>query len=193
MQFRLLSGPAIEPVSLADAKAHLRVDQTYDDSLIASLIAVARAQVEQETSHAMVHQTWRVAVHRWQTGRRIVLPRTPAVQLIEIRSIASDGQSELVPIADFQLNAHDAPATVEPIHQRAFHFTSGVVQHVEIDYLAGFGSDVSSVPQALKQAILMLVGHLYETREAASTSQQAIAPKGYDDLLRPYKMRRIGG
>ena len=54
----LLSGPAIEPWSVAEAKSFLRAENDDDDTVIASLIAAARSHVEAMTRCALIAQTW---------------------------------------------------------------------------------------------------------------------------------------
>lgn len=55
----LVTGPSEEPVSLAEAKLHLRVDDNADDALISALIVAARQHAENDTRRALVTQTWR--------------------------------------------------------------------------------------------------------------------------------------
>lgn len=61
----LLTAPAVEPVSLAEAKAFLRVEHNDDDDLIGALAAGSRIHVEAQTRRALVTQSWRIALYEW--------------------------------------------------------------------------------------------------------------------------------
>jgi uncharacterized phiE125 gp8 family phage protein len=69
----LVEGPAVEPVSLADMKAHLRVDDDAEDALIEGLVKAARLMVEAASRRLLVSQTWRVLLDRWPEGGTLLL------------------------------------------------------------------------------------------------------------------------
>lgn len=68
MPLILTDGPAVEPVTLAEAKAHLRVDGTAEDTLIGSLIVTSRLHVEAAMGLALVTQSWSVFLDAWPPG-----------------------------------------------------------------------------------------------------------------------------
>lgn len=70
----LIEAPAIEPISLNDAKNYLRVDHAADDALITSMISAARIQVESRTRRALMTQTWRVVLDRWPLSGSVISP-----------------------------------------------------------------------------------------------------------------------
>ena len=80
----LLAGPAEEPVSLAEARAFLRVDDTAEDGLITTLIGAARLHVEGVTGRALLAQSWRVVLDAWPDDRQVRLPVTPFMAVTEI-------------------------------------------------------------------------------------------------------------
>jgi len=74
MALELISPPAVEPVTLDEAKAHLKVDTTDDDALIATLISAARAKAEWHTGRAFVTQGWTLWLDRWPAADCQYLP-----------------------------------------------------------------------------------------------------------------------
>ena len=75
MTAALITPPALEPVSLADAKAHLRLDTDDDDQLVTAAIVAARVHVEALTRRLLIEQGWRVYLDRWPRKRIVTLGR----------------------------------------------------------------------------------------------------------------------
>jgi len=175
----LLQGPPVEPVSLAEAKAHLRIDTTDEDDLIGALIVAARVAAETEIRRVMIEQSWRAIVETWpQAG--LELPVQPALAIDAVRAIDDDDVATTLDTADYEFEIADGSITlVNPV--------TGT-DHYEIDFTAGYGAAGDDVPQPLRQAILMLVTHWYEHRSAVGdTGVTAATPLGYRELLAPYR------
>ena len=160
MILRLVQPPAKEPVSLEEAKNHLRVDLSDDDTLIHSLIVSARQMAENYARRAFITQTWELTF--FQSKQFVGLPREP---IQEVLSVDSKGQSL----------SYEAEGS-------RIRFFSPVSGPVRIRYVAGYGDEPEDVPEAIRQAILQMVGHLYENRES-----QTMPSLGFQ-LLEPYKV-----
>src|SRR5829696_8666709 len=87
----LLTRPAVEPVTLADAKAYLRVEHSDDDAVISALIAGARSHIEAQTRRALITQTWRFVRDAWPRDGRIAVVPSPLRQIIAARVYRLDG------------------------------------------------------------------------------------------------------
>ncbi|KQX41965.1 hypothetical protein ASD04_18035 [Devosia sp. Root436] len=184
----LLAGPAEEPVSLAEAKAFLKVDDTAEDGLIATLIGAARLHVEGVTGRALLAQSWRVVLDDWPADRVVKLPVTPFMAVTEINAYDADGAAHEVPLAQF-LSDPDRlllPADVAgmPVLRER--------QGIEVDYVAGFGTEPEDVPADMRQALLALVGYWFEHRDAVIVAGSgAVVPSGFDRLVAGYKRVRL--
>src|SRR3970282_2154356 len=108
----LLSGPAVEPVTLAEAKAYLRVEHGGDDDVIAALIAGARVHVEAQTRRALITQSWRLVRDRWPENGRIAVVPVPLRPLTAARLYKLDGTTQDLDIAAFVADAAAAPAVL---------------------------------------------------------------------------------
>lgn len=187
----LLAGPAAEPVTLAEAKAFLRVDGTAEDSFIGTLITAARLHVEGTTGRALLAQSWRTVCDDWPEDRTVKLPVGPIMSLGEIRVYDMEGMATILALAQFQSETKSMPAR---IHLPATIAGMPVLRDraaIEIDYVAGYGNDVADVPQDLRQALLMLVGYWFEHRDAVVIAGSgAVVPGGFDSLVASY--RQIG-
>lgn len=184
----LLAGPATEPVSLLQAKAFLRVDDSAEDNLISTLIAAARIHVESVTGRALIEQTWRVVLDDWPVDRIVKLPVAPLMSLTLITAYDAEGNGTAVSLAEVLPETNVAPARL--FLPRSFDEAPllRARQAIEIDYVAGFGDEADDVPSALTQAILALVGYWFEHRDAVvMAGSGAVVPAGFDRLLSPYR------
>ncbi|MEZ5810877.1 MAG: head-tail connector protein [Rhizobiaceae bacterium] len=181
--------PAVEPVTLADAKAHLRVDHASEDTLITGLVAAARDHVERQTGLALIDQDWRLALDRWPATGIIPLGRHPVSVVLSVTVYDGDGGASPVDPAGYQLDAHSRPARLL-VHERP---PAGLCMNgIEIDFRAGFGAAGTDVPDLVKRAMLMLVAHWYEFRGSHGAEAQPVSvPAGFDRLVAGYRPGRL--
>jgi uncharacterized phiE125 gp8 family phage protein len=108
----LLTAPAFEPVSLAEAKAFLRVDTGDDDDLITALIAAARTHVEMQTRRALITQSWRLVRDGWPPDGRIAVTPAPLRAITAARVYDVNNVTHSVDTAAFTADLAAAPAIV---------------------------------------------------------------------------------
>ncbi|HEY0282981.1 MAG TPA: head-tail connector protein, partial [Rhizomicrobium sp.] len=85
MSLTLVTPPAAEPVTLAEAKAHLKVDTSADDALITSLIVAARARAEWHSGCAFVTQSWTLWLDAWPRNGLVEIPLPPLQSVTQVR------------------------------------------------------------------------------------------------------------
>lgn len=159
--------PAAEPVSLAEAKAHLRVDIDDDDDYISGLISAARQYVETATRRAFISQTWRLSLDRWPAGDAIELRKPPLASVSSIVYRDSDGASTTWGTSNYIVDTDSEPGRIVLADGASWpSVTLYPVNPIQVTYVAGYGAAGSSVPQYLRHAVLLLVAHWYENREA---------------------------
>ncbi|MGQ7792922.1 head-tail connector protein [Faunimonas sp. B44] len=184
MRREYLAGPAVEPVLLAEAKAHLRLDTDDEDELVGALIVAARVAVETEMRAVTVAQDWRIGIEDWRTGYAVAIPVLPLLAVTEIRAIDT-GTVSVIPAEDYLV--HPAEGAVRLLRE----------QHPppkgwEIDFTAGWGTSGVDVPQPIRLAIRMLVAHWYENRSPAMSSDRPLeGPAGWRALIAPYRRMRL--
>jgi len=188
----LLSGPASEPVTLDEARAFVRMDDTAEDALLTSLITAARLHIEGVTGRALVSESWRLVLDCWPPTRQVQLPVAPLASLTAITAHAADGSSTALALDEVQLAGGDNPAALF----LPTGFGDGIIlrerQGIDIDYVAGYGDDPADVPAALRQAALLLVGYWFENRDSPVISEGGSSvPTALDLLLAPYKAVRL--
>ena len=89
----LVAGPAGEPVSLAQAKAFLKIDDDAEDALITTLIGAARLHVEGVTGKALLAQSWRIVLDAWPETGWVKLPVMPLIAVSAITALDDNGAS----------------------------------------------------------------------------------------------------
>lgn len=184
----LLAGPAAEPVSLAEAKAFLKVDDTAEDGLISTLIGAARLHVEGVTGKALLAQSWRMVLDDWPEGGVVRLPVSPLVSVTGIAAIDESGGSHDIALAQFLSEPDRLIVPPVVVGMPALRLRQGL----EIDYVAGFGTEPEDVPADLRQALLGLVAHWFEHRDAVIIAGSgAIVPSGFDRAVAAYKRVRL--
>lgn len=191
MPFSVSTPPGVEPVSLAELKAHLRVDGSAEDDLITSQGKAAREWVEAVTGKQFVEATLVDVYDGFPcAGRPILLSRSPvtAISGIIYTDTAGDPQSW----TGYQSDLVGEPARIFPAYGEVYPSArGGDVNSVSVTYTAGYSSDASDVPDSIKAAIKLLVGHWYEHRMAATPENLSAAPLAVQHLIAPYRVRRF--
>lgn len=191
MMSYLLAGPAEEPVSLARAKGHLRVEDDAEDGLIEGLVTAARIHIEGVTGRALVAQTWRIVLDHWPADRVIYLPVSPVIALVGICAIDPDGAPTEIDLGQFSVETNVSPARLFVPETVAGMPTLRKRRGIEIEIEAGFGQEAADVPGDLCQALLTLVGNWYENRDGLVPGAMPFSPAGFDRLVSPYKRVRL--
>ncbi|MGE3142548.1 MAG: head-tail connector protein [Hyphomonadaceae bacterium] len=186
MPIALLTAPASEPVSLAEAKLFLRVDHDEDDAIIALLIGAAREAVENGAGRALITRRVRESLDIWRRDcvGGALLSLSPVTNIVAVRLIASNGSESVIDPASYRLDGQkDRPRLVFETGLPAILRSAG---GVEIDYDAGLADDAAGLPPALRQAALHVIAALYEARQGA-----AAIPDAARALMRPYAPARL--
>jgi uncharacterized phiE125 gp8 family phage protein len=188
----LLSGPAVEPITLAEAKLHLRVETSGEDSLIQSLIMASRLHIEAALDLALITQTWRHLRDVWPPSRVLILPLRPIQSLTAVTLRDDDATGRSLDVSDFVLDGHANPARLVWRRSGAVPAAGIIANGIEIDFVAGHGDAPSDVPQPIRQALLLLIAHWYEHREPVEIGATATTiPAGVSELLMPYRRRQL--
>jgi uncharacterized phiE125 gp8 family phage protein len=192
MSLILTGGPVIEPITLADAKLHLRVDSNTEDALIASLILTSRMHIEATLDLALITQSWSYFTDAWPADPVMRLPMRPVQAITALRQYAADGSYETIAPNRYILDGTGPPARLVRRDAPSFVKPGRAANGIEIAFTAGYGNTAADVPAAIRQSILLLVAHWYDNRDVASASTQpAGIPALITDLLNPYRMPRL--
>lgn len=172
MKYRSLkrvTAPAVEPVTLAEAKAHLRVDDTNSDTEITAMIRSAREWVETYIDRSLVHTQWRASYDEfpWE----FELPRPPMASsgtttAVTVTYTLETGSTATLDATTYRVDRDDTPGVIRTVYSGTWPGHLADQNAVTVTWWGGYGSDGTSVPQAIRSAMLMLIAHLYENRVA---------------------------
>lgn len=192
MGLTLITGPTTEPVTLEEAKQHLRVDVADDDGLIAGYVLAARRWVETQTGPLM-NQTWDYTLDRtWPmvgSYYTIRLPYSPCSSVTSVSYVDEDGASQTLSAALYQ-SVLDAPVPyITKAYNASWPTVRDVPAAITVRAVYGYGAHPGSVPDPLRQAILLMVGQFYEHREQIVMNQVPHQiPLGVEALISPYAL-----
>jgi uncharacterized phiE125 gp8 family phage protein len=195
VQYRSLvrqTQPAVEPVTLAEAKAHLRVDTADDDTYITGLVRAAREWVEQYLDRTLVHTQWVMRFDKFPPDGTldIELPRPPMVASGTATAVAltftfENGDTSTYNTASFRVDRASTPGAVKTLYGQTWPPHLQDDNAISVTWWAGYGASGSDVPQSIRHAMLMLCSHWYETRGAtlATGAVPQDVPFGVASLL----------
>ena len=164
-KYKVTTEPTTEPVTLTEAKIHLRVTQTNEDSLITSLIQVARQWCEAYEGRKYITQT--LTVKYDNLDGVMVLPFGPAQSITSLKYIDESEAEQTVSSDDYSLDTYGDPPSLYADYGVSFPVPLAVRNSAEIIYVAGYGA-ASAVPERVKCAIKLVLSHLFEHREHLS-------------------------
>lgn len=182
--------PAVTPVSLAEAKAHLRVEHSDDNELIASLIAAATEHLDGWSGilgRALVTQTWQQDFRSFGCGLRLALAPVASVTSVTYYDGSNASQTLSETVYSLLVDARGPYLALAPgkTWPGAYYRPDAV----RVTYVAGVAVD--QVPAPIKAAIKLMIGHWYENREPVGTGAGwEELPLAVKALLAP--LRRVG-
>lgn len=186
MSSKRITGPQQEPITLAEAKLHLRVTHNQEDAMITAMIAEARAYCENITGRALMPQTWQKTYDNFPQA--IELAVRPVISVESVSYTDDSNTLQTLTPHSYQLDnaSNDRPAWVVPAIGYAWPVTSHSINSVIITYRAGYAS-AAEVPEALRRWMLLQIGTWYGSREAIAAGGTFAKLPFIDGLLDRYK------
>ena len=196
MQYRSLTratAPAVEPVSVAEAKAHCRIDTSDDDTYIGTLITAAREWCEQYLDRTIINTQWIMRFDSFPDNgtEPVQLPRPPmatagTVTAVSVTLTLTDGSTSTFATSAYRVDRYATPGEIQTVYAGTWPADRRDDENAaSVTWWAGYGSTGASVPAVVRHAILMLASHWYETRQAtvATGAVPQDVPFGVRSLL----------
>lgn len=197
MTLHLLSPPAAEPVTLANARTWLRIAHTDEDNLVAETIRAARERVEALTGLALITRSWREVLDAWPQrrlsacGQAVRTGAGPLVSVEAVRIYDVYGEVSVWSPDEYRVEPGD-PGRIIAVQPFTLPRPGRRAGGIEIDFTAGFGPAPDDVPAPLREAVLRLIADSYGGRHAPDAARgEAGLPGGVAHLIRPYRSVRL--
>jgi len=157
--------PASEPVTLAEAKTHLRVSDDTEDTYISGLITAARRYAEEITQRQIVSATWQMKLIYFWSGD-LWIPRPPLQSITSITYVDVDGVTQTLSSSIYTVDKGGKIGRVYLAYDQTWPTIRSRTDEIIITYVAG--ASVVNVPATMKHAIKLIVAHWFESREPVS-------------------------
>ena len=175
--------PTCEPVSMADAKLHAKIDESADNNTVTALIAAARKMAESYTNRVFITQTWKLFLDGAPCKSSLELPKAPLQSVTHIKSYDDSDAATTLDASNYFVDAMSRPGRIVLRSSGSWPTPERVANGFEAQFICGYGADADSVPAEIKQAILLIIAHLYEHRGDANVEM----PETACMLLSPHK------
>lgn len=188
-----VTAPTVEPVELLEAKAHLRVTATDEDSLIEDLVAVARQRLERATGRAFITQTHDYILDDFPSGTFMVLPRPPLISVTSVKYTPEGAAESTFTSSDYLVDTSSKFGGRIMLKRTASwpSDTLDVLNGVVVQFVAGYGPAATDVPEPLQQAVLIDLATLFENREDSVVGTGIAFHHTVQNLISPYQLRLV--
>lgn len=193
----LVTPASVEPITVDELKAHLRIaDHDADNAILTAIISAAREYVEIRLDRQLVTATWKLWLDRfpgayseyaapvtWRSGV-IRVPRPPLQSVTTLEYVDTDGALQTLATSEYQVSTSRSPGRIAPARFKVWPVTDPLTMDaVRVTFVAGYGLAASVPPRSI-QAIKLLAGHLYENREDSTEMALSRIPCGLEAFLR---------
>ncbi|MCE9635072.1 MAG: head-tail connector protein [Planctomycetes bacterium] len=184
-----LAAPATPLVTLSEAQEHLRADTAQESGLVAALVEAATAQAEAFCRRRFVTQSWRLTLDAFPAGA-LVLPYPPLATVQSVKYVDTVYALQTLPTADYVVRPYETPGEIVLARGKSWPAAACEPDAVQVEFTCGYG-DPAAVPDAIRRAVLLVVGTLYANRETVAPVAMQEIPHTAEWLLGPFRVLRF--
>lgn len=177
--------PVIEPISVEEARFHCDLDDNYFDEKLRSLITAARLKVEKDTRRALINQTQVLSMDGFPDGSVIELLTAPVSSVTSVTYTTTGGVVTTLDSSKYSVDSNNTPGRVILGYDAEWPDNRGYVNDVKVTYVCGYGTSSTDVPEAARQAMLLLIRSWFDN--PAATTVSMFIPReivmGYEALI----------
>lgn len=185
------AAPATEPLTLVEAKKQVEIPNAYTahDDHLQRLIASARGRIESLTGRQIVTSTWDLTMDAFpdDSDDVIYIPKPPLQSVSAITYVDSSGVTQTWSSSNYVVSTSREPGCVRPAYAQAYPTDVRIQPDcVKVRFVAGYGA-ITAIPEDLKAAMLLLIGHWFDHRESVITGSTATSlPQAVEALCEQY-------
>jgi uncharacterized phiE125 gp8 family phage protein len=185
---QLVTPPATEPVTLNEAKEHLRIEHDVDDAFISTLITVAREYVEKIAWRGFIDQTWELTLREFPIFDYITLPKGPVRSVTSVQYLDPSGVLQTLATSVYEVDTKSKFGRVILKEGQSWPGYLRRWNSVTVQYVVGY----TNLPKGIVHAIKLLIAQMYEHRTPEVTGTIVAAVRmSFDALLAPYRAQRF--
>ena len=177
----LVTAPTAEPVTVEEAKDHLRVTADSEDNYIRGLIKVARSRVETDTKRALVTQTWDEFFDGFPGTDTFELTLPPVASITSVTYLDGDGASQTLGTSVYELDGTQWPGAVRLKWDQDWPVTRSIHKAVTVRFIAG--EAVTAVPESAKHAVKLLIEDMFCNRGPSGEGSLGVHNINYQGLI----------
>lgn len=184
MSWKLATAPSTEPITLTEAKLHLKMDDiTTDDDLITSLIKAARMSCESYCNMGFISQVWEYGMDKFHC---VDLNKYPC-SAVAVTYYDTNNALQTLSTSVYDVDLNNSPVRIRLAYNQTWPDTYKKLNAVKVSATIGW-ANAAAVPDDIKAAIKLMLGHLYANREAVVVGRIATdLPNGVKFLLDNYR------
>lgn len=190
---KIITPAAAYPVTLTEARAHLRIDDTAEDTLITTLITMATDYAELRMGRAIINQTWGQYLDEFPSEDYIEVKFPPLSSVTHVKYYDTSNVLQTLSSSDYEVDTISEPGIIRLVPTASWPGTYDKLNAVIITFIAGYGAASTNVPELIRGAIKLLISHFFENREAINVGVAIVAeipiPKAIDDIFNQFCVR----
>tara|TARA_R100000664_G_scaffold31914_1_gene46070 strand:+ start:1830 stop:2408 length:579 start_codon:yes stop_codon:yes gene_type:complete len=186
--YSVTTQPTSYPVTTAEAKAHLKVDISDDDTLISNLIVSATQSAEDYTNRCFINTTLKMVADKW--SEIDTLYKSPVASVTNIKYYDTANTQQTLASSVYIVDNTSKPCRILLDEDQEYPDLADRKMGIEVNYVVGETEDGTDASNLIKQAILLMVGHWYQNREAVVIGRIATEiPMAAKMILDQYKIQ----
>lgn len=186
MGFKIITGPAAEPLLLTDVKTRLSISDTHDDTDITSHIKAAREQAESYMRRSIITQTVELALDEFP--EEIELIKGPVQSIASVKYLDTDGTEQTISSSNYTYDDYSPRTWLLRASDYSWPGTYDAANAVKVRYVVGWGDAGSNVPEDIKNALLLAIGHWIHFQKQVESGIPTRMPKQFYDLLERHRV-----
>ncbi len=205
----ITTAPQNEPLDAAETISYLRIDANVDTTLINNLIKAARFWAEDYTNRTLLNTVYTLSLdsvgyhdvpikegvytgaYKVPYMNYIELPRSPVSAVTHVKSYDDSDNVSTFATSNYYVDTARVPARIVLRDSGTWPTDLRNANGIEVTYVAGYGSNRSDIPEAIRTAMLQYIINLYEHR-GDDEGRGLTAPIMVTSLLQPYVVMRYG-